>query len=399
MIRMLRVGLTGGIGAGKSTVAARLVELGAVLIDADVIAREVVEPGTPALAEIVAAFGPEVLTPDGSLDRPALAAKAFADDESRLRLNAIVHPRVGQRTAELLAAAKDDAIVVFDVPLLVENGMAPLYHVVIVVDAPVEVRIQRLTDVRGMPEADARARIAAQADGVQRRAVADVWLDNSGAPEEIASAVDAVWRERLVPYESNLRLRKAALAGAPRIVAPDPDWPVQAERLIARIRLATGERAVRVDHIGSTAVAGLPAKDVVDLQLTVSGLDDADALRDQLADAGFPIMPGFDADTPHPAGREPWRKRLHCSADPGRPANLHVRAAGSPGWRFALLFRDWLRADPDSREDYASVKEALAGRFATDSDARRYAAAKEPWFAVAHRRAGEWAERTGWTPS
>ncbi|MER6872833.1 dephospho-CoA kinase, partial [Amycolatopsis sp. NPDC000673] len=151
---MLRVGLTGGIGAGKSTVANRLAEHGAVVIDSDRIAREVVEPGTPGLAALTEAFGEEILAEDGSLDRPALAARAFADDESRKRLNAIVHPLVGQRTGELMAEAADDAVVVHDVPLLVENDLAPAYHLVLVVDAPVEVRVRRLVEVRGMPEAD-----------------------------------------------------------------------------------------------------------------------------------------------------------------------------------------------------------------------------------------------------
>jgi dephospho-CoA kinase len=176
---MLRVGLTGGIGAGKSTVAGRLAEHGAVVIDADKIAREVVEPGTEGLAELVAEFGRDILAPDGSLDRPSLAAKAFANDEARNKLNAIVHPKIGKRTAELVDKAAPEAVVVHDVPLLVENGLAPVYHLVIVVDAPEDVRLARLTGPRGMSEVDARNRIAAQADERRRRAVADVWLDNS----------------------------------------------------------------------------------------------------------------------------------------------------------------------------------------------------------------------------
>src|ERR1044072_5266476 len=203
---MLRVGLTGGIGAGKSTVAGRLAEHGAALIDADKIAREVVDPGTEGLAELVDEFGADILTPDGALDRPRLAEKAFTSDDARNRLNAIVHPKIGARTAELVAGAAPDAIVVHDVPLLVENGMAPMYHLVLVVDAPEAVRVERLTCYRGMSEVDARNRIAAQADERRRRAVADVWLDNSETPDLVLAEVDRLWADRLVPYEANVRL-------------------------------------------------------------------------------------------------------------------------------------------------------------------------------------------------
>ncbi|HEV2780134.1 MAG TPA: dephospho-CoA kinase [Actinophytocola sp.] len=396
---MLRVGLTGGIGSGKSTVAGRLTEHGAVVIDSDRLAREVVAPGTDGLAEIVAAFGSGVLAADGSLDRAKLAATVFSDDTARKRLNAIVHPRVGARTAELMAEAPADAIVVHDVPLLVENGLAPNYHLVIVVDAPVEIRVHRLVTARDMSEADVRARIASQATEEARRAAADVWLDNAGARDEILAAVDALWADRLVRYEANVRLRRRARYGPPRLHDPDPTWPVQAERLAARIRRAAGDKALRVDHIGSTAVPGLPAKDVIDLQLTVSTLDDADAVADPLTEAGFVFRPGVDQDQVHAAYPDAaqWRRRYHNSADPGRVANLHVRAHGSPGWRFALQFRDWLRADPDIRAEYLAVKRELAARYATDEGTARYADAKEPWFAEVYPRMAEWARRTGWS--
>lgn len=397
---MLRVGLTGGIGAGKSTVATRLSEHGAVVIDADLIAREVVEPGTPALAEIVAEFGAEVLDEHGALNRPALAAKAFADELARARLNAIVHPRVGARTTELLAGARADAVVVHDIPLLVENGLAPGFHLVLVVDAPEEVRVHRLVHERGMAEADARARIAAQAGEAQRRAVADVWLDNSGARDAVQAEVDALWADRLVPFEANVRLHRGATDGTPRLLAYDPEWPTRAQRLIARVRLAAGERALRVDHIGSTAVEGLPAKDVLDLQLTVRTLDDAEAVAGALNDAGFPGHSDLGHERPGSSapGVNERRERLHRSADPGRPAHVHVRAADSDGWRPALLLRDWLRAEPRAREEYAATKKRLADQFDSEQNAQRYADAKRPWFEQAHLRAREWAERTGWTP-
>ncbi|WP_198156421.1 dephospho-CoA kinase [Thermobifida cellulosilytica] len=192
---MLTVGLTGGIGSGKSSVARRLAEYGALVIDADAVAREVVEPGTPALAEIVAEFGEQVLTPDGRLDRPKLGAIVFADEAKLARLNEIVHPRVGQRTQELMERAGEGTIVVYDVPLLVENGLADRYDVVVVVDVPVETQVERVVANRGMPADQVRARIRAQADREQRRAVADIVIDNSGTEQELDARVAEVWQE------------------------------------------------------------------------------------------------------------------------------------------------------------------------------------------------------------
>jgi dephospho-CoA kinase len=195
---VLRIGLTGGIGSGKSTVAGLLAARGARIVDADRIAREVVEPGTPGLEAVAAAFGPGVLTPDGALDRPALAAVVFADAEARRRLDGIVHPLVRARAAEVVAAAPPDAVVVQDVPLLVETGQAGSYDLVLVVEADLDTRVRRLVG-RGVSEEDARARIAAQATDDQRRAVADVVLDNSGTVEELEAQVERFWAERVAP--------------------------------------------------------------------------------------------------------------------------------------------------------------------------------------------------------
>jgi dephospho-CoA kinase len=189
---MRRIGLTGGIGSGKSTVSAMLADLGAHVIDADAVAREVVAPGTEGLAALVEAFGPDILAPDGSLNRAALADKAFADEVARQRLNAITHPRIAARTAELMRNIPEDAVLVHDVPLLVEVGLQDAYDMVLVVDAPDEVRVQRLLE-RGLDEQDARARIAAQATREQRLAVADVVLDNSGSLGDLREQVERVW--------------------------------------------------------------------------------------------------------------------------------------------------------------------------------------------------------------
>ncbi|MGW8991069.1 dephospho-CoA kinase [Streptomyces zhihengii] len=192
---MLTVGLTGGIGAGKSEVSRLFVSYGAVLVDADRIAREVVEPGTPGLAAVVEAFGQEVLTPQGELDRPKLGAVVFSDSERLATLNAIVHPLVGARSRELEAAAGPDDVVVHDVPLLTENGLAELYDVVVVVDASPETQLDRLVRLRGMSESDARARMAAQATREERRAVADLVIDNDGPLGELEPQVRKVWDE------------------------------------------------------------------------------------------------------------------------------------------------------------------------------------------------------------
>ncbi|MFJ5706721.1 dephospho-CoA kinase [Streptomyces sp. NPDC093105] len=192
---MLKVGLTGGIGAGKSEVSRLLVSYGAVLIDADRIAREVVEPGTPGLAAVVAAFGEDVLTAEGTLDRPRLGSIVFADPERLATLNAIVHPLVGARSAELEGAAAPGDVVIHDVPLLTENGLAPLYDLVVVVDASPETQLDRLVRLRGMAADEAGARMAAQADRAARLEIADLVIDNDGPLDALEPQVRKVWEE------------------------------------------------------------------------------------------------------------------------------------------------------------------------------------------------------------
>jgi len=189
-----RVGLTGGVASGKSTVSAILSELGAVVIDADLLAREVVAPGTEGLAAVVEAFGPDVLGPDGGLDRPRLGALVFADPERRRALEAIIHPRVRARAAEIEAAAPEGAVVVHDIPLLAETGQAASFDAVVVVDVPVEVQVDRMVRIRGMSEADARARIAAQADRDARLGVATYVVENTGSLEDLHARVEEVYR-------------------------------------------------------------------------------------------------------------------------------------------------------------------------------------------------------------
>jgi len=192
------VGLTGGIASGKSTVSARLVERGAVLVDADALAREVVAQGTPGLVSVVAEFGDGVLTPDGHLDRAALGALVFADAERRAALERIVHPLVRDAGSAREADAGPDAVVVHDIPLLVEVGRAGDFDVVVVVDAPEELQVERMVSLRGMTEQDARARLAAQASREQRLAVADVVIENHGDLAELVARVDAVYDDLLL---------------------------------------------------------------------------------------------------------------------------------------------------------------------------------------------------------
>jgi dephospho-CoA kinase len=192
---MIAVALTGGIGSGKSEVERLLTGHGAVVVDADQLAREVVEPGTPGLAEVVDVFGPQMLAADGSMDRPAMAAVVFADRAALRRLEAVIHPRVAQRLAELRAEAAPGTVLVYSSPLLAEGGPVPPedFDLVVVVDTDDAVRVDRVVRQRGMSEADARARMAAQATREQRLAIADVVVDNSGSREELADQVDRLW--------------------------------------------------------------------------------------------------------------------------------------------------------------------------------------------------------------
>jgi dephospho-CoA kinase len=407
---MLRIGLTGGIGAGKSVLSVTFSQCGGIIVDGDVIAREVVEPGTEGLASLVDAFGDDILLPNGALDRPALAAKAFRDDEARQRLNGIVHPLVARRRAEIIAAVSEDAVVVEDIPLLVESGMAPLFPLVVIVHADVEVRLRRLVEQRGMSEEDARARIAAQADDEQRRAVADVWLDNSSTQEDLVERARDVWNNRILPFAHNLTKRQIVRAPA-RLVPADPSWPEQARRIVNRLKTACGHRALRVDHVGSTAVPDFDAKDVIDIQVTVESLAVADELADPLLAAGYPRVERITADVGKTDARSTvsrynhsndpalWHKRFHASADPARPTNVHIRVDGWPDQQFALLFVDWLKANRGVRADYLDVKRAAEKSAASvGADVGHYADAKEPWFLDAYRRAWEWADSTGWRP-
>jgi dephospho-CoA kinase len=190
---VIKVGLTVGIGSGKSEVARLLAGHGALDVDADALAREAVAPGTSGLARVVAEFGTEVLAADGSLDRARLAQIVFADADRLAALNAIVHPYVGRRSAETMASASSDAVVVYDMPLLVENNLQEQYDVVVVVDASPEAALRRLSASRGMTETDARARMAAQASRPERLAAADVVIDNDGDLEALRAQVRALW--------------------------------------------------------------------------------------------------------------------------------------------------------------------------------------------------------------
>jgi dephospho-CoA kinase len=192
---MLRVGLTGGIATGKSAVSALLAEHGAVVIDADLLAREVVRPGTTGLAEVVIAFGPDLVNAEGVLDRGALAKRVFGDATALKRLEGIIHPRVRARAAEIEAQAADDALVVHDIPLLVETGQADQFDEVVVVDCPPELQMARLTSERGMSAEEAQARVAAQASREQRLAVADHVVNTDGSIEQLREAVDQLWRD------------------------------------------------------------------------------------------------------------------------------------------------------------------------------------------------------------
>ena len=300
---MLRIGLTGGIGAGKSTVAGLLAARGAEIIDADVIAREVVAPGEPLVDTLAEAFGSDIVAADGGLDRARLAAVAFADPESTARLGALMHPVIRDRTAERFAASTAE-VVVHDVPLLVENHMETGYHLTLLVDVPADIRLERLVTTRGMDRDDAQARIARQASDADRRAACDVIIDNSGTPAAAEAVVDRLWTERLAPFAVNLA------AGRPAEHATGGERREgDAERLIAKLRHGTGEEFPIAEAADGSQQAPIA------LALTVPDPAAAQALSPRLTTLGFP-----------PAG--PGDELRRASADPGLPAALEVRTAG-----------------------------------------------------------------------
>lgn len=306
---MLRIGLTGGIGAGKSTVANLLAAHGAEIIDADVIAREVVGPGEPLLDVLAAEFGPAILAADGSLDRAGLAAVAFADAESTKRLGELMHPVIRDRTADRFAASNAE-VVVHDVPLLVENHMEVGYHLTLLVDVPASVRLARLIETRGMDRADAESRIARQATDEARRAACDVLIDNTGTPAATADIVDALWGSRLAPFAANLAAQRPAVrSGDDPIRRREGD----AERLVAKLRHGTGET--------HPITAQDTAPDApLSLVLDAGDARTAEALAPQLTALGFP---------PAESGGDTG---VRASADPGQPAELRVRTtAGDAG--------------------------------------------------------------------
>jgi dephospho-CoA kinase len=315
-----------------------------------------------------------------------------------------VHPRVRDRTEALVAATGPDAIVVLDVPLLVETGSPAAFALVVVVHADAETRVRRLVEARGMSADDARARIAAQADDAARRAAADVWLDNSGPPGDLEAAVDGLWHRRLVPFAANLRDRRPVLPASADPVEPDPGWAAAGARLAERVARAAGAAARGAAHVGPTAVPGLPAADVLDAHLAVAPGADPATVAAGLAAAGFPPLgpdrggpdrdgtdrDGTDRDGTAAGADGPAGDWWHAGADPGRPVRVRVSGAGSPAWRAALLKREWLRADAAARARCIAVS-TLPG--AAGDVARRHFAAD------AVTRAEDWAASSGWSPS
>lgn len=318
---MLRIGLTGGIAAGKSAVARRLAELGGVLVDADVLAREVVLPGTEGLAEIASTFGRSVLLPDGSLDRPALGRLVFDDSGARERLNAIIHPRVRLRAAGMIDAADADAIIVEDIPLLVETGQAARFHLVLVVDAPDDVRIERLVHQRGMQRHDAQQRLAAQAGRQERLREADAVVVNDRTLEDLLRAVEVLWHRRIVPFRDNLRAGTPAPPRSGDTPVPGVSGTVGLSRRVRAKLVETLPEGVEVVEVAAAGSNGdtVPATFRVSPEPgTVSRIVDA------VAAAGFPPMSSNGTD----AG-EDGRFR-HRSADPGVEVLIVVEAMPAP---------------------------------------------------------------------
>lgn len=309
---MLFLGLTGGIGAGKSTVSSELDRLGAEIIDADKIAREVVAPGTPGLDLLAAEFGEEIITFDGELDRAKLAQIAFASPERTAALNAITHPLIAERTFERIANAPQDGIVVHDMPLLLESGMQTGYHLTLVVDAPRELRIQRLVKFRGLDAEDVRNRMDKQVSDAVRRAEADILFDNTGTPEQLVEQVREAWDRRLVRMNHNLTYHHAVFAPA-EIIAYRPEWPAEARRAAGRLAKTLAHLAASVTHTGMTAEQGMPAVDVIELTVSPAEAITPAQVVERLVSAGYVR----DAAEPH----------LLRWVDPLRPLEIRVAHA------------------------------------------------------------------------
>jgi|GEM_PF-182850 len=309
---VLLLGLTGGIGAGKSTVAEKLVELGATVIDADRLSREVVAAGTPGLRAVHAEFGEGVLRGDGLLDRRRLGELVFADHNARDRLNAIVHPLVRTRTAETVAAAPAGSVVVHDVPLLIENDMAAGYHLVIAVLADEHHRLDRLAS-RGLSAEQARARMDSQVSDERRLEVADIVIDNNGSPQRTLQQVEQLWLRRILPFRDNIVAHRPA--ELPSELQPyDPQWPQRYERAVTRLTTALSSRLISLEHVGATAVSGSRSHDVVDIRVWVTqGADVASRLERH---GWFPI--GVD-----------WRVPRFASADSRDYAVLFVHSGAN----------------------------------------------------------------------
>ena len=307
---MLSIGLTGGIAAGKSLLAARFRELGAVLIDADRLARDVVAPGSAGLAAVVSHFGNGVLRPDGTLDRPKLGAIVFGDAAAREALNGIVHPLVRAAAQTMKEHAGPGDIVVQDIPLLVETGQGANFHLVVVVQAPEEARLARMVHERGMDERDARARLAAQATDAERAAAADVLILNDGPPEQALAQLDELWHTRLLPFAANL----ASGVPAPRNTSgrrPVPDAMARA-RISARLAAAVGDAAAGIDRAGTDSVPGGPAGNGPDVLVRLKDPAGVARVLPGLALAGFFAVPGTSP-------------LLLRSADPGQAVNVSLR--------------------------------------------------------------------------
>lgn len=387
---MLRVAITGGIGSGKSTLTAALAAHGAIVIDADQLARDVLAPGTSGFDEVVRHFGVHVVR-DGHLDRGAVAAIVFADPHALATLEAITHPRVRHLFEERVASLPAHCIVVHEVPLLAEKALEDQYHLTIAVAADDQIRRERLV-ARGMDINDVERRMANQMSEDERARHCDLIVDNSEDRDHLTAQGEQIW-QRLAIFAENLHAARPAQRGASLVLAEStPEWADLADRLMRRLRVHLGDLAVR--HVGSTAVPGLIAKPVIDLQVSVPDLDAVDG--DALLAAGFASHPNIDRDDPRGINPDPtqWRKRFYLSCDPGQPVNIHVRQIGSPGERYAVLFRDWLRANEPARNEYTALKQRLSA--ACESTAE-YAEAKEPWFAAKYEQMEAWARSSGWS--
>lgn len=351
MVVMIKIGLSGGIGSGKSTVVKMLSSCGAYIIDSDKLAREVVEPGTPGLHSIVEHFGEKVLAESGELNRNALSAIVFQSDEARKVLNSITHPRIAQRTQQLIEEAPRDSIIVHDTPLLVELNLGVFYDAVIIVWASMETRLHRLQKYRDMPQEEALSRIHAQTSDEIRSQTADVVIDNNSTVEAARAQVYDLFYHYLVPWRDHL-IEGEPLSMPISLVSHQGKNPI-APKIIARLwtllHSVTDSGIVSIEHIGATSMNLSLGQDIIDIHITVTHWNKKDIILSTLKDGGY-VMVKYRHD------EEKLAEYILSSTNPLRKSCIYIHHVDNPCREMYLHSNEFLRLHPQYHQQYIQSK-------------------------------------------